>query len=196
MDGIKKALQNFTDKHPKAAQWIREGGLFVIFSYVVTFIKYLLLQFLPYLFSAYANIGWGWPNVDIELFGITFTFMVLGYAVKDGGLAYFIAYLISSILGEVINFPLQRNVTFQSKGPLRLQIPIYFVGWVVITLIVNSINSLWVGLAGGIGVPDFIYNIVTTILNGGVSMVVFFVVNKIIFAPNFGKPKEKKGNIE
>lgn len=30
-------------------------------------------------------------------------------------------------------------------------------------------------------VPDYIYNIGTTVLNGGVSMVIFFVVNKIIF---------------
>ena len=194
MNKLMAIWDGFAKKYPKASQWLREGGLFILFSYLVTFLKYLMLQFLPGLFSAYADIGWGWPNIDIELFGITFTFMVLGYAVKDGGLAYFIAYLISSILGEVVNFPLQRKYTFQSHGPLHLQIPIYACGWVIITLIVNSINSLWVGLAGGLGVPDFLYNIVTTVLNGGVSMVVFFVINKIIFAPGFGekKPKEAK----
>ena len=192
MNKLMEMWDGFAKKYPKASQWLREGGLFILISYLVTFIKYLMLQFLPALFSQYADIGWGWPNIDIELFGITFTFMVLGYAVKDGGLAYFIAYIISSIVGEVINFPLQRKYTFQSHGPLRLQIPIYACGWVVITLIVNSINSLWVGLAGGLGVPDFLYNIVTTVLNGGVSMVVFFVINKIIFAPGFGEKKEKK----
>ena len=192
MNKLMEIWDGFAKKYPKASQWLREGGLFILISYLVTFIKYLMLQFLPALFSAYADIGWGWPNIDIELFGITFTFMVLGYAVKDGGLAYFIAYIISSILGEVINFPLQRKYTFQSHGPLRLQIPIYACGWVVITLIVNSINSLWVGLAGGLGVPDFLYNIVTTVLNGGVSMVVFFVINKIIFAPGFGEKKAKE----
>jgi len=30
-------------------------------------------------------------------------------------------------------------------------------------------------------VPDFVYNIGTTVLNGGVSMLIFFFVNKIIF---------------
>ena len=30
-------------------------------------------------------------------------------------------------------------------------------------------------------IPDFIYNIGTTVLNGGVSMVIFFFVNKVIF---------------
>ena len=44
---MKEWLDNFAQKHPKAAQWIREGGLFLIFSYVVTFLKWALLTFLP-----------------------------------------------------------------------------------------------------------------------------------------------------
>ena len=39
---------------------------------------------------------------------------------------------------------------------------------------------VWVAVAGLL-VPDFIYNIGTTVLNGGISMVIFFFVNKIIF---------------
>ena len=46
--------------------------------------------------------------------------------------------------------------------------------------IVNSINCIWVAVVGLL-VPDFIYNIGTTVLNGGISMVIFFFVNKIIF---------------
>ena len=49
-----------------------------------------------------------------------------------------------------------------------------------ITCIVNSINCIWVATAARY-VPDFIYNIGTTVLNGGVSMVIFFFVNKVIF---------------
>ncbi len=200
MNAIMNWWNGFAEKHPKAAEWLREGGLFIIFSYVVTFLKYLMLLFLPALFSRYADIGWGWPSIEGELFGIKFTFNVIGYSVADGGLAYLIAYLISSFLGECVNFPVQRRFTFRSHGPLRYQIPIYFLGWVVITLIVNSINSVWVGVAGYL-VPAAVYNIGTTVLNGGVSMVVFFVLNKIIFAPNFGKSKaqieaEKKEEAE
>ena len=62
---------------------------------------------------------------------------------------------------------------------------LFVVGWYVlafclITCIVNSINCIWVAVAGLL-VPDFIYNIGTTVLNGGISMVIFFFVNKIIF---------------
>ena len=48
------------------------------------------------------------------------------------------------------------------------------------TVIVNSINCIWVAVAGQ-WVAPWLYNIGTTVLNGGVSMVVFFFVNKIIF---------------
>ncbi len=188
MNALKNFWESFSGSHPGAAKWLREGGLFVIFSYVVTFLKYLMLMFLPAMFAAYASIGWGWPSISCSLFGVSFTFNVIGYAVEDGGLAYLYAYLVSSFLGECINFPLQRNVTFKSHGPLALQIPIYFVGWVIITLIVNSINSVWVGVASVL-VPAAVYNIVTVVLNGGVSMVVFFFINKIIFAEGFGRKK-------
>ena len=40
-------LKDFAKKHPKAAKWIREGGLFFLFSNLVTVWQYILIQFLP-----------------------------------------------------------------------------------------------------------------------------------------------------
>ena len=60
----------------------------------------------------------------------------------------------------------------------------YFVAWVVVTFVVNSINCIWVAVAKTL-VPDFIYNIVTIVMTGGISMVIYFFVFKIIF------PEEK-----
>lgn len=181
MGVFKNWWEGFGKKHPAAAKWIREGGLFFLFSNLVTVWQYLLIQFLPAAFSAYKTTEWMWPGIEMELFGADFTFNVLGYSVEDGGLAYFLAYLIATFTAQCINFPLQRNITFRSHGSIPPQIAGYFVGWVGVTLVVNSINSLWVGAAGALGVPDFLYNIVTTVLTGGVSMVIFFVINKIIF---------------
>ena len=42
---VMKWWGGFSEKHPSAAKWMREGGLFIIFSYVVTFLKYIMLQF-------------------------------------------------------------------------------------------------------------------------------------------------------
>jgi len=63
---------NFAAKHPAAAKWVREGGLFVIVSNLITVFKYLLLQFLPKAFASLPVVDFGWPGIDITLFGETF----------------------------------------------------------------------------------------------------------------------------
>ena len=160
--------------------WIREGGLVVIVCNLITVFKYILLQFLPAAFANMPKVDFGWPGIEVTMLGATFKWNILGYDAEHGGLPYFCAYMIAMILGEVINFPIQRNVVFRSKGNLTWQIVWYTVAFCVITCIVNSINCIWVATAARY-VPDFIYNIGTTVLNGGVSMVIFFFVNKVIF---------------
>ncbi|MBR2810292.1 MAG: hypothetical protein IKD69_02830 [Solobacterium sp.] len=180
-------MKEWIEKHPKAAKWIREGGLFVIVSNVITVLKYLMLQFLPKLFSGLPKIDFGWPGIPLTLFGETFKWNIIGYDVAHGGLPYFCAYMVAMVLGEVINFPIQRNFVFRSKGNIARQIMWYVLAFIVITCIVNSINCIWVAVAGKF-VPDFVYNIGTTVLNGGVSMLIFFFVNKIIFPE--GEPQK------
>lgn len=170
----------FAKRYPKAAAWIREGGLFVIVSNLITVFKYLILQFLPYAFQSLSDIEFGWPGITVTLLGETFKWNIFGYDTAHGGLGYFCAYMIAMAIGEIINFPIQRNFVFRSKGKLSRQITWYIAAFVIINCIVNSINCIWVAAAGRF-VPDFIYNIGTTVLNGGISMVVFFFVNKIIF---------------
>lgn len=172
--------KNFAEKHPKAAQWIREGGLFVIVSNLVTVLKYLILQFLPGMLKALPDTDFGWPGIDMTLAGETFKWNILGYDQAHGGLRYFVAYMVAMFLGECINFPIQRNFVFRSKGNIAKQIGWYLLAFCVITCIVNSINCIWVAVAGKF-VSSAVYNIGTTVLNGGVSMLIFFFVNKIIF---------------
>lgn len=188
MNFFKTQWNHFASRHPSAAKWVREGGLFVIVCNLVTVLKYFILQFLPYAFSGLAGVEFGWPGIPITLFGVTFDWNIFGYAVKyeagevvvGGGLGYFCAYMIAMVIGEVINFPIQRNFVFRSKGNVAYQIAWYVVAFIIINCIVNSVNCIWMAVAGQF-VPDFIYNIGTVVLNGGISMVIFFVVNKIIF---------------
>jgi hypothetical protein len=98
---------NFAAKHPAAAKWVREGGLFVIVSNLITVFKYLLLQFLPKAFASLPVVDFGWPGIDITLFGETFKWNILGYDAAHGGLPYFCAYMIAMVIGECINFPIQ-----------------------------------------------------------------------------------------
>lgn len=190
METIKNFWNSFADRHPKAAKWVREGGLFVLFSNLVTVVQYVIYAFLPNLLGLeLAATEWSWPAIPVSLFGINFTWNALGYDVLydaagnvmiGGGLGYLIAMLVGSFLAQVINFPLQRNITFRSKGNPWYQAMWYFIAWVVITFIVNSINCVWVAVASVL-LPNWLYTIGTTVMMGGISMVIFFFVFKIIF---------------
>lgn len=59
---------HFAEKPPGSAKWIREGGLFVIVSNVITVFKYLMLLVLPLAFAGLPNIDFGFPGIDITLF--------------------------------------------------------------------------------------------------------------------------------
>lgn len=58
--------KSFEEKNPKLAKWVREGGLFIIVSNVITVFKYLILQFLPKLFSALPETDFGWPAIPVH----------------------------------------------------------------------------------------------------------------------------------
>jgi len=76
MSSIKNLWQNFADKHPGASKWVREGGLFVIVSNLITVFKYLMLLFLPLAFAGLPNVDFGFPGIDITLFGETLLVMM------------------------------------------------------------------------------------------------------------------------
>ena len=170
----------FETKYPRASKWVREGGLFVIVSNAVTIFKYLILTFLPLAFAFMGSRDFGFPGTYLTLFGTEFRWYIIGYGAEQGGIAYFTAYMIAMLIGEVINFFVQRKWVFRSNGNILRQGAWYFFAFCIVTCVVNSVNCIWVAVAGGI-VPGWIYNIGTTFLNGGVSMVVFFVVNKVVF---------------
>lgn len=192
-------FNDFAQKHPKAAEWVRKGGLFVIFSYVVTFIKMLLLMFLPNLFRGMVgNAEWLWPNIPVTLFGVDFNLAVIGNAlltdangVVTGGLAYTLANLTTIFLGECINFPLQRNVTFKSHGPLAPQIGLHLLATIVVFLVMNLFTCVWNPVTNALitneALRNTVQSIVTTVVTGGVAMVIIFAVDNKIFAPDFGK---------
>ena len=72
MQAIMNWRKTFSDGHPAASKWIREGGLFVIISNVVTVFKYLILQFLPGTLTSLPERDFGWPGIDLTMFGETF----------------------------------------------------------------------------------------------------------------------------
>ena len=194
-----KIWGDFSKKYLKLAKWVYQIFYFWVFSMGVTVFQYLVFTYLPYLLGQkLAEIEFMWPAKKLCFLGVDFTWSLLGYHVLrnaegeiviGGGLGYFISYEIGSFLAQCINFPLQRNVTFKSKGNPVYQAVWYFIAWVVISLVCNGFNNLWMPIAS-VYVPPVIYNLLVTFVTGGVSMIIFFFVFKIIFPE--GNTKRKK----
>ncbi len=72
------------------------------------------------------------------------------------------------------------DITFKSHGNPVYQAMWYFIAWVAISLICNGFNNLWMPIAQAY-VPLAVYNLLVTFITGGVSMIIFFFVFKIIF---------------
>lgn len=200
MKAFKAWWQRFSEKHPGPAKWIYQIFCFIVFSEGVTIFQYLVFTFMPGLLGlGLAGTEFMWPKVQMKLFGVSYTWSLLGYNVlRDstgvvmigGGLGYFISYETGSFLAQCINFPLQRNITFKSHGNPWYQALWYFLAWIAISLICNGLNNLWMPIAAAYTSPA-VYNILTTFITGGVSMIIFFFVFKIIF-PEGEKKEESK----
>ena len=69
MNTIKKWWDEFEKNHPKASKWVREGGLFFLFSNLVTVIQYIIYAFLPNMLGLeLAGTAWSWPAIPAKLY--------------------------------------------------------------------------------------------------------------------------------
>ena len=196
----KDKWNNFSTKHPKIAKSLKQFLYFLVFSYGVTFWQYLVMLFLPHLLGIkLASQEFIWPSVTLwtwsdgtpAVFGI-FNEPVLyenGQVIIGGGLGNFIAFEIAVFTAQVINFPLQRNITFKSKGNPFYQALWYFIGWVLISLFVNALWGFVNMFMIHWNVIPALSNILKTMITGGLSFIIFFFIFKIIFPEG-----EKKKN--
>lgn len=180
MEKIKKYWFDFADKHPKAAEWVREGGLFFLLSTLITIIRGVLIEILEAAFGFLGTAAIGFPRITLNMFGIEFPWYIFGASEEQGGVAYFAALMSSMWLCEIINFFMQRKWVFRSTGKMLRQAAWYFFAFCVVTCVVNAISNLWDGLASHF-LPSIICSLGTTFITGGVAMVVFFFANRIIF---------------
>ena len=188
--GWKAKWNGFQQKHPVAAKWVYQLVFFYLISLGVTVFQYVMFTCLPYLMGIeLAGVEFMWPQIPVSFMGISYKWNILGYDIArnsageviiGGGLGYFLSYEIGSFLAQCINFPLQRNITFKSHGNIWYQAMWYLVAWVLISLACNAINGLWLPLAQAFFTPA-VYNLLVTFITGGVSMVIYFFVYKILF---------------
>ncbi len=180
----------FADKQPKLAKIIYQVFFFIVFSEGVTIFQILVLIFLPQMLGLeLAGIEFMIPKIPITIGEFSYNWSFLGNEiVRDtagnviigGGLGYFIAFKVATFLAQCINFPLQRNITYKSKGNPWIQAMWYFIGWVLINLACDAVNNLWLPIANNF-LPVWISSILAMVAQGGIAMVIFYFIFMVIF---------------
>ena len=113
-----------------------------------------------------------------------------GYTLQMSGVGNFIAFEIAVFTAQCINFPLQRNITFRSKGNPVVQAIWYFIGWLAISVALNALWGIMNPLMLWWNWPDPVIQLLKTVITGGISMIIFFFIFLIIF-PDANKVAKK-----
>lgn len=185
-----KIWNTFKEKHPTIAQFI----IFFIVSNGVTVLQMILMPLFKYGFGFTSLVDQNFQILQVGHNLDGSNYYVFDYAAGaitaggGGGLAYFLAVEITMGIAQVINFFLQRNVTFKSGGSIAKAAGWYFIAYVIISVGAAALQGLYKApiynffmnhMGQGLGVT--IADVITMIINCAISFWVFFPIMKIIF---------------
>lgn len=187
---IREAWSSFYERRPAVAQFV----MFFLLSNGVTVLQLVLMPVFRAWFGGTSLVDTDFQvlpvgsNVDGSQF---FVFDYPAGALPDGGggLAYFLAVEITLAIAQVINFFLQRNVTFRSNSSVGKAALWYVVAYVVITFVAAAaqgfykapIYRLLITTWGWGATGETIADVVTMIINSAISFWVFFPIFRVIF---------------
>ncbi len=198
---LKSKWNSFSKKHLIIAQFIS----FFIVSNGVTLLQMVIMPAFRHIFEQIALIDHSFQIWQIGSSPNGQPYFVFDYAAGTiaqgggGGLAYFLAVEISMGIAQIINFFLQRKVTFRAKNNVMQAAFWYVLAYAVISVgaaalqgiyktpIYNLFINIWHGGAAGETAAD----VVTMIINSAISFWVFFPIFKFIFK-NDSKSKDSK----
>lgn len=182
---------NFKEKHPNVAQFL----VFFVISNGVTLLQLLLMPGLKAVFNQtnLINVGFQFGRVGKEVGGSAYyMFNYPKGPIIDGvggGLAYFLAVQIALAVAQIINFFLQRNVTFKSNTNAWVAAGWYFIAYIAITFIAAAaqgfykapIYNLFMNTWNMGSTGELFADFITMIINSAISFWVFFPIFKVIF---------------
>lgn len=182
---------NFKEKHPGTAQFL----VFFLLSNGITVLQMVLM---PLIKGAFGHTSLVNTNFQVFQIGHNFdgsAYYVFNYGAGSiasgggGGLAYFLAVQISLAIAQVINFFVQRNITFKAKNNIWKAAFWYVVAYIVISIGAAALQGLYKApiynlfmntfKMGSVGVT--IADFITMIINSAISFWVFFPIFKVIF---------------
>lgn len=176
--GVGRYWVGFAKNHPRAAKLLEQFVKFYLISLLVTVMQYILLTFMPALFARLTD----WETTDCYLIPILNTGKyIFQFSVEAGGMAYFAGYGVTLLAAQCVNFPMQRNITFRSTGNLAYQIFWYIIAFALIFMVCSGLQTFYQPLLQQYIAAPARYNILITVINGGVQMVIYFPIYKIVF---------------
>lgn len=191
LTGLKRGWKSFTDRHPAMAQFI----IFFMVSNGVTVLQMILMPVFRNIFemTALVNTSFQIGHIGSNLDGSPYYIFNYGAGTLSmgggGGLAYFLAVEITMAIAQVINFFLQRNVTFKANNSIFKAAVWYVIAYVIITIGAAALQGLYkapvydlfmnrlnLGRSG-----ETMADVITMLINSAVSFWVFFPIFRIIF---------------
>jgi len=190
MKKIKGMWRNFKAKHIVLVEFI----VFLIISIGVTLLQLVLMPLIKYLFefTQLMQINFQIFQVGKNINGsLYYVFDYASGSISNGGgggLAYFLAVEITLLIAQVINFFLQRKVTFKSNSSILKAAFWYFAAYVMISIVAAALQGFYKApiyslLINGLGktAGTTLADIITMLINSTVSFIVFFPIFKVIF---------------
>lgn len=188
---IARWWKGFQIRHPELSKF----GMFFLLSNGVTVLQLGLMPLARWAFDSYTGL----MDVDFQVLPVGSNvdgsqYYMFDYAAGPlpeggGGLSYFLAVQLTLLLAQIINFFLQRNITFKSNSSVWVAAGWYALAYVVITFVAAAaqgfykapiydlLMNTWGWGAGGAVVAD----VITMIINSAISFWVFYPIFKVIF---------------
>lgn len=191
MKQIENMWNHFQEKHPTISQFL----IFFIVSNGVTVLQLILMPILKYLMgnTKLVDIAFQVFPIGHNLDGSQYYIFNYEAGKVDavtglgGGLAYFLAVQITIGIAQIVNFFLQRKVTFRAKGSIGKAIFWYLLAYVVITLIAGALQGLYKApiyaffMSRMDEMGQVVADVITMIINCAISFWVFYPILKLIF---------------
>lgn len=185
---VRRIWSAFEERRPGTAQFL----MFFLLSNGVTVLQLALMPIFRRLFDRTSLIDTDFQvwqigaNVDGSPFFV-FDYVAGALPEGGGGLAYFLAVQITLGIAQVINFFLQRNVTFRSNTSVAKAAMWYVIAYVIITIAAAALQGVYkapiyeflIGNWGATG--ETAADVITMIINSALSFWVFFPIFKVIF---------------
>ncbi|MFW7414368.1 hypothetical protein [Demequina sp. SO4-18] len=187
---IQSAWARFVERRPGFAQFL----MFTVFSQAVTVLQLALMPLFRAWFNTTSLLETSFQVLPVGSDVDGSQYYMFDYPAGElpeggGGLAYFLAVQITLAIAQIINFFLQRNITFKSNTSPWIAAMWYFIAYVAITFIAAAaqgfykapVYDFFIDTLGWGSTGETTADVLTMIIYAAISFWVFFPIFKIIF---------------